>query len=167
MAICGRPFGHCIFTPLKTCMRIIRPRIVLSCLRVSSAAHVASYRSYIIQSCSASDNSKDGVDPPATQQSIICEPVCSLISVLHISAFIFYAIAVVVFVCWPHSDANEIKVSMIHVLPCNETFGIQSHASIYCHLKVLSNGSRTCTYFRIRHRKIMTVVCKLTLPDLF
>ena len=53
-----------IFIPLKMRMRIIRPYIVLSCLCVSLAARVASYRSYIIQSSSASDSSKDRVNTP-------------------------------------------------------------------------------------------------------
>ena len=63
----------------------------------------------------------------------------------------------------------------IHVAPIT---GLHNHSSLLLVTKIIIKG--TCTiqrfahahnisvymYFRIYHRKIMTVVCKLTLPDL-
>ena len=75
-----------ILTLWKTCMCIIRPRIALSCLDVLSAACVASYYVWLatvakMQSCPASDSSKDRVDTLPAKKRSMCESVCSLISI--------------------------------------------------------------------------------------
>ena len=106
-----------IFTPLKILLCIIQLRIVLSYLCVLSAARVASYHSYI-QSCSASDSSKDKEDtPPATKLSM-CESLCSPImsfctkgSALQCFHWILQSVSTAP----PHITATHTDTCLLHI----------------------------------------------------
>ena len=85
-----------IFTPWKSRTHIIQPHLV-NCLHVSSCSYIAK-----MQSCSASDSSKNRVDTPPAKQQSMCESLfanqraCRFVPrVLHFSAFISLAFKLV------------------------------------------------------------------------